>query len=199
MTRSDSGKGGTAAGIDLNGDSSLHLAAKYGHQNCAKCLVEHGADQLVVNALGETSFETATNSGNLALADMLLEWSQRPALPNGLTKQAPRRVRRVSITGSTERPRSRAAWEPPQGAPAEVSPRTRARRDELLDPDFMKEAHEEFLKAKVAGLSASRCSVCVSRPKMKADSRQLALSSAIGNSWLVLGRERVEGAIRNSP
>ena len=152
--------GGSETDIDTNGDSCLHLAAKYGHCDVVKTLLEWGADLLIVNALGETALETANNCGHTAVGAILIEWANRPALPNGMARARPKR--RPSVTsfsptspGVIHVPRihlymthmlyaqERSDWQPPGG---EVPMR---QRSALIDADFEKEAHEEYLKARV--------------------------------------------------
>lgn len=57
---------------DSGGNSSLHLAAKYGHIECAKCLILHGSDLMAKNELGFKPYNLAMCNGQEACADYLV-------------------------------------------------------------------------------------------------------------------------------
>ena len=64
--------------IDLNGDSGIHLTAKYGHIRTAETLLEGGADVRIVNSLGETPIATAAKGDHAALVALFASWAERP-------------------------------------------------------------------------------------------------------------------------
>ncbi|XP_067132705.1 uro-adherence factor A-like isoform X1 [Centruroides vittatus] len=57
---------------DSGGNSSLHLAAKYGHIECVKCLILHGGDLLAKNELGFKPYNLAMCNGQEICADYLV-------------------------------------------------------------------------------------------------------------------------------
>lgn len=57
---------------DQDGNTHLHLAAKLGHDNCVKILLDNGAQSLINNE-GETPLGIAVNHNNIKVVKALLE------------------------------------------------------------------------------------------------------------------------------